>query len=1402
MANALAINGAQSEKPVKATPLYVGRSTTGLWTNRSPLRDANTGRISEKYYGPAGDAMIAGANVEVTNHLTTARRPGNPQYDGSNQYSNILAFDEFRYSKSLSDIWGTTTEQIDTMVDTVAALYANNNGTSTEVWSKSTGAGQSFMQEDGTQLYFGNGVDQKKWNQSLFTRVTANDSSVIDTDAYGFLNTFLVDSNGNIQQLIGVQIAEITAASVTANVLTLTLAAKLGEGYDATPAGGQTAVGTYFTIWGCTGDAAVLNGQTLALTQQAATNATSLVFAFNSTTNWSVTGMTAILQVANGVTSGIADALSDVVITSVVTTGSSVPTWGTTVPAIANNFQGSITVDGNAIWVNRGVPVQNWGIPAPTTAPTYTAKGTSTGWEANTYYSLGSVYQDNVSGYLWQISTAGLVGSTQPVWPASPTPQTKFDIVSVYISSDIAYFVTSAQTLAAGDTVTLQFLGPASFLNYSTSGLNLTVSATGLSTTTFQAAFTYGNYGTALVPIPDEGYGVQNVLSAHPPTTQADGAAVWTCIQTPTSLTWAPSTHYFQNDFILGIPAAGTVSYFQLQKNQQNNYPQPQPWLYSLAHPTAPVLEYYYHTDAPGSAKGAFNQYYPGSGSTSNSQVASLYWSTGIPAVGGDSSYMLAYPVNGAGKQGLPGVNICSNNAGEWAITGEMFIPAPGLYTFTLLHDDGAFLSFDDSNGAYLSTGSLTETSLITPHTQTAIKGYGNAGGANNLAGTNSPVVGSTPWTDTITWFFPNAGPIGFEIDYSNSQGPSGGGTPGQMIMTCNGNNMAIVPDQSQATTPTWPVFTTVGATWNATRSEIVFGTADIVHDGSAYTWVNIGPQSNFGWTKNITYTLPDTNIVDSNGNEEGPISTGYSGNTAPTWNKAGLNSITLDNGSLQWINEGPIPLQPTTTGKITATSAQGWIYALALVNTLDNTVSNIGPVSASTGPVVNGQITFAPGAGLIISQIDPQSDYVAIFRTTDGFTTELLIPGNGNTIYTIPLSTYLTAGYVDTTPDTSLDELATAPAAGENTPPLPGAINLAYHLNRLWYSIGPTVFWTSGPDDPIGNGINGFGPNNYDKMTSLVKRLVPTPIGMLVFTVSDVYNIPDNNGTILPSVPYMPGVGLSSYNALDTNGPTIGFFTTDSQFLMLSPGVGAGIESIPIADQLAMRNSLPGQNWYPQNVFVTHYVSGQDMGWFLADGTNGWYRLISTPTPEPAGMIWSPFATLANTGACGAIKSVETAPGVHHLLVGPRGDNVYILNRDVMSSTDGGAAGEYEEGTPYSAYAVFGSYVLAQPGQVANIQFITLKSVRTGSPAILGLLLDDGLPYYKGSFEILKAWVNDPPELKPSRTWYSQRFYLSDLPTESAAVTDLQIMVQWPAEAALNELQTFAIFGSFVQEQ
>jgi hypothetical protein len=392
---------------------------------------------------------------------------------------------------------------------------------------------------------------------------------------------------------------------------------------------------------------------------------------------------------------------------------------------------------------------------------------------------------------------------------------------------------------------------------------------------------------------------------------------------------------------------------------------------------------------------------------------------------------------------------------------------------------------------------------------------------------------------------------------------------------------------------------------------------------------------------------------------------------------------------------------------------------------------------------------------------------------------------------------------------------------AQQNTPPLPGAINLAYYLNRIWYSIGNTTWYTSGPLDPSGNGINGAAPGNTDTNLSRVTRLVPSSIGVLQFTLSDVNIIPTPNGSIQIGQTYVPGLGLSSYNALDINGTQIGMFTTDHQFVIFTPQHGVDHEGHPIANLLRMDIDEPGLAWNPAQAYVAWYVNGEDMGWFLADGTNGWYRLIQTPAPErnEDGGTWSPFATINPTTTygymgqgCGAIKAVEVEPGVHNLLMGPAltgGTDGFgsILYRNLDASSDGGSGsyngGPLVNGTLYPCYAILGSYVCAQPGQVAAINFITTDIVNTGSPCILGIILDEALPYFTGSFDILKNWVTDPPNLPESSSILGQRFYISEAGDgdTSALCRHCQIMIQFPAEAANNEILSFTIFGSFGQE-
>jgi hypothetical protein len=567
--------------------------------------------------------------------------------------------------------------------------------------------------------------------------------------------------------------------------------------------------------------------------------------------------------------------------------------------------------------------------------------------------------------------------------------------------------------------------------------------------------------------------------------------------------------------------------------------------------------------------------------------------------------------------------------------------------------------------------------------------------------------------------------------------------------------------------------------------------------------WNNHGPASDFVWKKNESFTQANDVIIDTNGNQEGPYEAGYTAATQPTW-KTALNALTLDNPNLSWVNEGPVP-SSTNTNLLTVTTTTGWRYGIALVNTLDNTVSNMSQFSAGTGPFTNAEfVQLPPGYGLPpIAQIDPQADYVAIFRTTDGGATPLLIPGLGNSIYTLPLNEYLKYGYQDTTPDTGLNAELQGAMAGENTPPALGAINLSYHLSRIWYSIGNVVYWTTGPAAPIGNGINGASPLNFAQMPSLVKRLFPTSVGMLVFTISDVYIIPGQGTTanpIQPGQPYLPGIGLLSYNALDFCGTIIGLLTTDGTQMMIDPGGGFVDSGQPIGNNFGLQNvGILGQNWSSSSAYLAWYVNGEDQAWYVADGETGWYRMCTTPAPE-SGYSWSPFAQIAGgTNAAPTIKAVqaiEVQPGIKRLLIGPFGVGQVLRRASLFSPafTDGSLS--------YLAYADIGSIVLVNPGQVAGVNFFTTESVRVGNPLRLGVLLDEASPYTSVPFEMLKQWETDPTNQPTSRSILAQRFYVSDDPDIDALARHLQVRIYWGNDTVQNELVDFTICGVLYAEQ
>ena len=88
---------------------------------------------------------------------------------------------------------------------------------------------------------------------------------------------------------------------------------------------------------------------------------------------------------------------------------------------VAWSTVGNTTIDGSAVWTNRGPStdggiVFNWGMPGGTSAPTVVVNNPSSEWAANTYYNQWQFIIATIDGnnYIQQVATSGLSGVAAP----------------------------------------------------------------------------------------------------------------------------------------------------------------------------------------------------------------------------------------------------------------------------------------------------------------------------------------------------------------------------------------------------------------------------------------------------------------------------------------------------------------------------------------------------------------------------------------------------------------------------------------------------------------------------------------------------------------------------------------------------------------------------------------------------------------------------------------------------------------------------------------------------------------------------------------------------------------------------------------------------------------------------
>jgi hypothetical protein len=500
---------------------------------------------------------------------------------------------------------------------------------------------------------------------------------------------------------------------------------------------------------------------------------------------------------------------------------------------------------------------------------------------------------------------------------------------------------------------------------------------------------------------------------------------------------------------------------------------------------------------------------------------------------------------------------------------------------------------------------------------------------------------------------------------------------------------------------------------------------------------------------------------------------------------------------TLVWTNYGPIGL----------TALIGFSYYYAFMNSETGHLSNVSPLSASTGPIAGRAVTIT-GAGMQTTPSgpynqDPQVDTIVIFRDDDGggFWYQLAVIPNPGTA----------AGpgvwsYTDTTPSIDLDTAIDAPIGLLNSLPPAGMVNLEYFAGRMWGSVANILYYNTAQDNATILGVTENGvpseswiPSNYIPFNATIVRSLAVGGGLLVSTTLDTWFVTGQNilqGGFNPSK-VLAKHGARSWNAFDLDGSTIYMYTSDRESLMINPNSGSVEIGYPIGDTLE-------ETFSPLNVYIARHVSGsRDNAVFMADGSTGWYRL--NPNQQGASMsgeqtpVWSPKADFVpSIGGIGAIASIEVAPGEIDLLVGQTVVGpVLVRDLDVFSDNT----------IPFQWTATIGSIVMTTPGKLAETDSITTEMNNSGgvelaSQCTVAVLLDE----IAGSFESLPMSVNDPPGEVPSVSVLSNRFYLSQggvCPT----VRHMQIqmageVISGLPQTTMDELLSMTVRGCLCSEQ
>lgn len=284
---------------------------------------------------------------------------------------------------------------------------------------------------------------------------------------------------------------------------------------------------------------------------------------------------------------------------------------------------------------------------------------------------------------------------------------------------------------------------------------------------------------------------------------------------------------------------------------------------------------------------------------------------------------------------------------------------------------------------------------------------------------------------------------------------------------------------------------------------------------------------------------------------------------------------------------------------------------------------SSPSDVSSCTGTFTNQAVTVT-----WVDPTDTQADFVKVYKTTDGGSTD---PTTMKLIATI-------ARGVQTYTDSTWDNTAlfgvtdTAPQENYNDPP-PASRGFVWSQGRIWgFASGSTWFTgyeeiTNGvPEECCPGGTLGvFGGGNVYNWPTQVSGHAALPDGIAVFLSKDIWKIEGDSLDTFRRYKLVAKRGATSITAITSLGTSVVWLDTANQ--MWSSDLGE--IGLPIRPDLA--------NIDQTQAYVAIHISNDQHWIVLLDGANGTLYVFDLDTQR-----WMPPWDVGTTGS--ALVSGETA--------------------------------------------------------------------------------------------------------------------------------------------------------------